>query len=1368
MKRKMLVTVLIALVMALGLSGAAVAYATGGGLLANETESETPAAITFNEHENKFYALPNGKGWNDLKTAYENAINSINQEIKKIKDENGDLTEAVKNGRIPFYSKENDGYITTSNFESGCKYGEKWVNENVAQDALPVYRLTEGFAPSFRTEKAALVVFNAKATDTTGTNGVVFVTGDFAVKWSSSKGQLGLANGNTFKGGTTVYQNFQRGYLKKEGENAVELVKYKNVDSEGKEQAADLNELGWFGASGAVGGDKNKIGATTEDKVKEFAAYASAYYDELRKGGYNPGYPSENEVYFGAEQIRHTYKLTNFYAGDSVAKPWGDSRDNWTAIVLNENTKKLFLFKNDFLSAIEAKSAIEAFDNSGNSTGKGVGNPTSNDFAVNAHKARYQDFEEGYIKVNRLVPENKLGDEYSVSRSKDANYKPLKEMLTEDFGKFKNGEAKTAYDNERTYTAETYAAFKTEYDKTLGTDSGAEEIAAAYNALYDAFNALEISDPTAVLEAAIEKINAIPSNDNKIYTVSSYTAFAAAKTQALALPASTNEEKFAKIDAINEALALLVKFSDIVPSVTISKHASEFVASPNGKTLDEMIAAFNNAINEINKQIGYIMDGRELADAKADLEAAVKNGTIPFYSNAGGYIRAGGNTSNIDSFGEIWMSENARQNALMVYRLNDGEGTAGAQIHARDSFAAYMVLNAKATDFTGTNGVIFVTGNFVAPWNQKTLGMPNANAFTVNGVKYQNFQKGYLKVTGEDGAAVELVKYKNVKADGTEEAANMNVSGWYGAMGTTLEVWKNANKQEKTENYKNTLKFATPAEALAFSKAASAYYDGVIASGYNPGYTLGDLKDTTVFQSAKIRDKLLYVDNFYHGDSAAVLWEEARDNWTILAYNKELKKFFLIKDEIMYAMDKGDNDGGNYNGILDLGSPTSDAFAVGGNRYQTFANGYVKVNGLIGKNGCNGVSVFNKNSDGYKELTALLSEEYVAFRSGEAKTAFDKGESGFELGFNEFSAAYSSSPETAPSGLENVITAYNALYDAFAMLITAEVKAAYDEAFASVNAIVDNENYKYSAASFIEFEQAKAAALKMANATQDEMIAKTTALEAALALLESTEEAYNEIKAEIDLIKNGNNADKKYTDTSFAEFVAAYNAVSVPGAGDYEAMYNAGSAYGEAMELLVLREQMSDISAQGKTIEIGENYTVTVTGGDGNGDITIEIISGDAVTVSGNVVTAVKAGSVKLKITKAGGNSYFDKSIEITVTVEKLTPAAPASPEIEKVTANSITVKAIEGAEYRLGATGAWQKSNVFEGLTASTDYTVYVRFAETDEHNASGMVSVSATTSAGEEGCGCGSTAAADMLIVAVVLTAVAGALLVIRKKRA
>ena len=40
----------------------------------------------------------------------------------------------------------------------------------------------------------------------------------------------------------------------------------------------------------------------------------------------------------------------------------------------------------------------------------------------------------------------------------------------------------------------------------------------------------------------------------------------------------------------------------------------------------------------------------------------------------------------------------------------------------------------------------------------------------------------------------------------------------------------------------------------------------------------------------------------------------------------------------------------------------------------------------------------------------------------------------------------------------------------------------------------------------------------------------------------------------------------------------------------------------EAMELLVLREQMSDISAQGKTIEIGENYTVTVTGGDGNGE----------------------------------------------------------------------------------------------------------------------------------------------------------------------
>lgn len=1342
----------------------------GGGLLANETESETPAAITFNEHENKFYALPNGKGWNDLKTAYENAINSINQAIKKIKDENGDLTEAVKSGRIPFYSKDNDGYLTTSNFESGCKYGEKWVNENVAQDALPVYRLTEGFVPSFRTEKAALVVFDAKATDTTGTNGVVFVTGDFAVKWSSEKGKLGLANGNTFKVGTTVYQNFQRGYLKKEGENAVELVQYKNVDAEGNVQAADLNALGWFGASGAVGGDKNKIGATTEDEVKEFAAYASAYYDKLRKSGYNPGYPSKNEVYFGAEQIRHTYKLTNFYAGDSVAKPWSDSRDNWTAIALNENTKKLFLFKNDFLSAIEAKSAIEAFDNSGNSTGKGVGNPTSNDFAVNAHKARYQDFEDGYIKVNRLVPENKLGDEYSVSRSKDANYKPLKEIVTQDFESLKNGAAKTAYETTDTYTPDSYNAFKAAYERAVPENATIEETAEIYNDLYDTFNALRNPDgDLADVKAEIAEIG--ENNANRIYTSLSFAAFTEAYTAAKDLPENTVQEKMDKTDALRAALDKLVKFSDIVPSVTISKHASEFVASPNGKTLDEMIAAFNNAINEINKQIGYIMDGRELADAKADLEAAVKNGTIPFYSNAGGYIRAGGNTSNIDSFGEIWMSENARQNALMVYRLNDGEGTAGAQIHARDSFAAYMVLNAKATDFTGTNGVIFVTGNFVAPWNQKTLGMPNANAFTVNGVKYQNFQKGYLKFTGEDGAAVELVKYKNVKVDNNEvveEAANMNVSGWYGAMGTTLEVWKNANKQEKTENYKNTLKFENATEALAFSKAASAYYDSVIARGYNLGYTLGDLKDTTVFQSAKIRDKLLYVDNFYHGDSAAVLWDEARDYWTILAYNKELKEFFIIKDEIMFAMDKGDNDNGNYNGILDLGSPTSDAFAVGGNRYQTFANGYVKVNGLIGKNGCNGVSVFNKNSDGYKELTALLSEEYVAFRSGEAKTALDKGESGFALGFAAFSAAYSSSPETAPSGLEKVITAYNALYDAFARLITAEVKAAYDEALASVNAIADNENHKYSAASFIEFEQAKAAALKMANATQDEMIAKTTALEAALALLESTEEAYNEIKAEIDLIKNGNNADKKYTDTSFAKFVAAYNAVSVPGAGDYEAMYNAGIDYGKAMKLLVLREQMSDISAQGKTIEIGENYTVTVTGGNGNGDITIEIISGDAVTVSGNVVTAVKAGSVKLKITKAGGNSYFDKSIEITVTVEKLTPAAPASPEIEKVTANSITVKAIEGAEYRLGATGAWQKSNVFEGLTASTDYTVYVRYAETDEHNASGMVSVSATTSAGEEGCGCGSTTAADMLIVAVVLTAVAGALLVIRKKRA
>ncbi len=66
---------------------------------------------------------------------------------------------------------------------------------------------------------------------------------------------------------------------------------------------------------------------------------------------------------------------------------------------------------------------------------------------------------------------------------------------------------------------------------------------------------------------------------------------------------------------------------------------------------------------------------------------------------------------------------------------------------------------------------------------------------------------------------------------------------------------------------------------------------------------------------------------------------------------------------------------------------------------------------------------------------------------------------------------------------------------------------------------------------------------------------------------------------------------------------------------------------------------------------------------------------------------------------------------------------APASIQLESTNSNSITLKAIEGVEYRLSDT-VWQDSPVFEYLQANTKVTVYVRYKSTQNAYASEEVS--------------------------------------------
>jgi hypothetical protein len=56
---------------------------------------------------------------------------------------------------------------------------------------------------------------------------------------------------------------------------------------------------------------------------------------------------------------------------------------------------------------------------------------------------------------------------------------------------------------------------------------------------------------------------------------------------------------------------------------------------------------------------------------------------------------------------------------------------------------------------------------------------------------------------------------------------------------------------------------------------------------------------------------------------------------------------------------------------------------------------------------------------------------------------------------------------------------------------------------------------------------------------------------------------------------------------------------------------------------------------------------------------------------------------------------------------------------VDSLTPFSIMLKEITNAEYRIGTTGKWQDSPVFDGLQPNTSYTFYARYKETDTHKA-------------------------------------------------
>ena len=126
---------------------------------------------------------------------------------------------------------------------------------------------------------------------------------------------------------------------------------------------------------------------------------------------------------------------------------------------------------------------------------------------------------------------------------------------------------------------------------------------------------------------------------------------------------------------------------------------------------------------------------------------------------------------------------------------------------------------------------------------------------------------------------------------------------------------------------------------------------------------------------------------------------------------------------------------------------------------------------------------------------------------------------------------------------------------------------------------------------------------------------------------------------------------------------------------------------------------------------------------------TYQVEAKEAYTVTGNVKKDAGEYTVTIKLNDkdntvwAGKNNADD--LEYTFVIDKAAQDAPAAPMLKDRSYTSITLKEVAAndngatAEYSMDGEN-WQPSPTFIGLTSGTTYTFYVRYAATDNYNAS------------------------------------------------
>ena len=175
----------------------------------------------------------------------------------------------------------------------------------------------------------------------------------------------------------------------------------------------------------------------------------------------------------------------------------------------------------------------------------------------------------------------------------------------------------------------------------------------------------------------------------------------------------------------------------------------------------------------------------------------------------------------------------------------------------------------------------------------------------------------------------------------------------------------------------------------------------------------------------------------------------------------------------------------------------------------------------------------------------------------------------------------------------------------------------------------------------------------------------------------------------------------------------------------------AGKTYYAKWDEMTSKVNLTASPAASATYAPNGNITLTVTvpaPAEGENSVyTYTWFKGDKeLTETENTLTlkdVADSGTYKVTVTNTHDNWSVTKGIDVTIT--KADQAKPAAPTLKDRSYTGITLNKVAAnstgatAEYSMDGEN-WQSSPTFTGLTSGTTYTFYVRYAATDNYNAS------------------------------------------------